>query len=178
MEGRDKMNNFLSSINKTGIILDKIARFISQTAVAVMVVTVIMQVFMRYFLRNPLIWADELSRYALVFMTFIGASVALRSNNLAAMELITSKITGITKKVLSLVSNLLAVLLLGFLFYYSISLMMENSVRTQLSPAMQVPMVIIYFSLPLGIGLTLVQAIFKFITDAAGVLSFEKGRDL
>lgn len=172
------MNSLLRSIDKTGNFLGKIASLFSQVTVVVMVITVLMQVFMRYFLKNPLIWADELSRYALVFMTFIGTSVALRSNDLAKVELITDKLTGITKKVISSISNGLIVLLLGFLFYFSISLLMQNSVQTQFSPAMQLPMAVIYFSLPLGIGLTLLQAIFKLITDVAIDFEKQKGSDI
>lgn len=45
---------------------------------AVMVGTVILQVFYRFALGNPLSWSEELARYAFVWITFLGAAVAYR----------------------------------------------------------------------------------------------------
>ncbi|MFZ7133264.1 MAG: TRAP transporter small permease [Eubacteriales bacterium] len=148
--------------------LDKIARVLSQTAVGIMVVTVLAQVFMRYFLKNPLVWGDELAKYSLVFMTFIGAAVALRDKQLAAMELITEKLPEKIKKMFVILVYIMEIVLLGFLFYYSINLLMEDSVKAQLSPALQVPMTWIYFSMPLGVGLMLIQAVLLIIDEIKG----------
>jgi TRAP-type C4-dicarboxylate transport system permease small subunit len=44
----------------------------------VVVGTVILQVFCRFVLGNPLSWSEELARYAFVWVTFLGAAVAYR----------------------------------------------------------------------------------------------------
>lgn len=44
----------------------------------VMVSTILLQVFCRFVLGNPLSWSEELARYAFVWITFLGAAVAFR----------------------------------------------------------------------------------------------------
>ena len=45
-----------------------------------MTATVILQVFSRYILNHSLFWSEELARYLLVWLTFIGATVAYHRN--------------------------------------------------------------------------------------------------
>lgn len=162
------MENKTGFGDQLGSILNRIARALSQLTVAVMVITVLAQVFMRYFIKSPLVWGDELAKYSLVFMTFIGASVALRDKQLAAMELLTEKFPGPTKRIVAIGVYIIELALLGFLFYYSIILMMEGSVQAQLSPALQIPMMWVYISLPLGLGLMIIQAIVLMINYIKG----------
>lgn len=145
--------------------LDKAARLFAQLSVFVMVIVVLMGVFMRYFIKNPLVWSDELAKYALVYMTFIGASVALKDKNLAAMDLVVTKLPERTKLIVQIIGYILEVALLAFLFYYSIDLLFQNSVRNQISPGLQIPMSWVYFSMPLGFGITLLQAIFLLVDE-------------
>lgn len=163
-----------SNIN-LGIILDKITRILSQATVAVMVLTVLAQVFMRYFLKNPLVWGDELAKYSLVYMTFIGAAVALGNKQLAAMELLTEKLSKGGKKATLILVYILEIVLLIFIFYYSIMLMLEGSVQAQLSPALQVPMAWIYLSIPLGVGLMIIQSILLLVGEIKGLNDAEGG---
>lgn len=153
---------------KVGDGLDKISKSLAQLSVFVMVIVVILGVFMRYFMKSPLIWSDELAKYALVYMTFIGAPVALRSKGLAAMELVIEKLPQNLRKVAQIIVYILEILLIGFLFYYSIDLLFQDSVKNQISPGLQIPMTWVYFSLPFGIGLMLLQSIFLLIDDLKG----------
>jgi hypothetical protein len=46
-----------------------------------MTVVVAVQVFFRYVLNQSLFWSEELARYLLVWLSFLGASVAYRDNH-------------------------------------------------------------------------------------------------
>jgi TRAP-type C4-dicarboxylate transport system permease small subunit len=43
----------------------------------IMFITVCLQVFFRYVLEEPLSWSEELARYAFVWVSFLGAAMAL-----------------------------------------------------------------------------------------------------
>ncbi len=160
------MNYSISEVgNLIGKVLDRFSRLLSKGTVLVMVITVLLQVFMRYFLKNPLVWGDELSKYSLVFMTFIGASVALRERQLAIMELVIEKLPNKIKKYVKIFTYLVSFVLLVFLFYYSVVLLNDSSVEAQLSPALQVPMKWIYFSMPLGLGMMIIQQLLLIISE-------------
>lgn len=148
--------------------LDKIARWLVQITVAVMTVTVTMQVIWRYFLKNPLMWAEELARYGLVWMTFIGAAVALRSGELACVDLLITKLPKQWKKAVTYIVIVLNTILLAFLLYFSIEMIGLPSVTNQVSPALRIPMNLVYLGVPLGMGLVLLQSLLLLLNTVTG----------
>lgn len=68
-------------------------RLIAALAAAMMgtvVVIMSVQVFQRYFLNDPLIWAEEVCRYLLIWITFLSAGVAYQRGDIAAVKMLTS----------------------------------------------------------------------------------------
>ncbi|MFZ5754493.1 MAG: TRAP transporter small permease [Bacillota bacterium] len=158
------MNVFVTA----GKVLDWFSRFMTILSVGIMSVIVTAQVFFRYFLKNPIFWAEELARYALVWMTFIGAAVALRQGMLANMDLIVGKLPAKMRRGVFTIVSLLNIVLLGFLFYYSIKLVGEPSVLSQKSPAMGIPMSYVYLGMPIGLFLLILQSLIGLFNDLAG----------
>jgi TRAP-type C4-dicarboxylate transport system permease small subunit len=153
----------LGALTTLGKLIDKIGRWLIQLVVAVMVTSVTMQVVYRYFLKNPLIWAEELARYCLVWMTFIGAAVALRSGELACVDLFINKLPMQWRKAAAYIVKGINTFLLAFLLYYSIQMIRLPGVTNQLSPALRIPMHFVYLGVPLGIGLMLFQSILQLL---------------
>ncbi len=59
---------------------DAVARVVElalAALLAVMTALVVLQVFFRYVLNNPLAWPEEAARLAMIWLAFLGASVAL-----------------------------------------------------------------------------------------------------
>ena len=151
-----------------GMFCEKLATWLTIASVAVMALAVFAQVIMRYFFQSPLIWGDELAKYALAFMTFIGASVALRKGELACMDLLVDKFPAPTKRIIMMVVMLLNIALIVFLLVCAINLLGQRSVRTQSSPAMGVPMQYVYACLPIGLGLMSIQGVLCLIEMILG----------
>lgn len=148
--------------------LDKLARRIVQLTVAIMTIAIAAQVVWRYFLQHPIIWAEELARYALVWMTFIGAGVALRSKELVFVDLLINKLPRKLQKITSILVNVANIILLGFLLYYGVLLISLPSVTAQKSPAMQITMNYVYLGVPLGLGIMFFQAIVQLVKNLGG----------
>jgi TRAP-type C4-dicarboxylate transport system permease small subunit len=51
--------------------------YVLAVLISVMFITVCLQVFFCYFLEQPLSWSEELARYAFVWVSFLGAAMAL-----------------------------------------------------------------------------------------------------
>jgi TRAP-type C4-dicarboxylate transport system permease small subunit len=57
----------------------RVERAVAGAMLAVIVVGIFAQVVSRYFLGRPLVWVEELSTYAFIWGTFLGASAGLKS---------------------------------------------------------------------------------------------------
>jgi TRAP-type C4-dicarboxylate transport system permease small subunit len=154
------MSPFVDRLGKT---LDALARRLTQLCVGVMAVVVTLQVIWRYFLGDPIVWAEELARYALVWMTFIGAAVALRAGQLACMDLVVTSLPKTAQKWVTTLVTLSNCALLGFLFYCSIQLANLPSVVSQKSPALRITMTYVYLAMPLGLGLMFLQSLLQLV---------------
>lgn len=152
----------------TGLLCEKLATWLTIISVGVMALAVLAQVIMRYFFQNPLVWGDELAKYALAYMTFIGASVALRKGELACMDLLVDKFPASWKKIIAVVVMLLNMALIVFLLVCAVNLVGQRSVLTQSSPAMGVPMQYVYACMPVGLFLMAVQAALCLIDLISG----------
>lgn len=64
-----------------------------------------------------IVWTEELSRWLLVWMTFIGGSIVLKERGHVQLEFLISLCSKRIKKILTLVSDLLV---LGFLFFFTV----------------------------------------------------------
>ncbi|MDK2801309.1 MAG: hypothetical protein PWQ70_2928 [Clostridiales bacterium] len=166
--------NDLSKFNFS-VAVDRFATILSQMTIVIMVLTVLCQVFMRYFLRDPLVWGDELAKYSLAYMTFIGAAVALRNQQLASMDMLVSKLSNKSKKIIFILVYALEICLLIFLLYYSTTLISQDFVKEQLSPALQVPMGWVYFCMPLGLSVMLIQVIMLLWQEIIEIKSMNGG---
>jgi len=63
----------------------RIGRGIAIVAIALMVVAILIQVFFRYALDNPLPWPDEAARFAMLWMTGLIAPLAYRRGGFVAI---------------------------------------------------------------------------------------------
>lgn len=152
----------------TGKYIDFATKTLTQLCVATMTVIVTLQVIFRYFVGNPIFWAEELARYSLVWMTFLGAAVGLKAGLLASMDLLVTQIPPSLRKWSQALVIVLNISLLGFLFYYSIQLVGLPSLINQKSPAMGLPMSYVYMAMPLGLALMLLQSFVQLAEALAG----------
>ena len=115
------------------------------------------EVVCRYLISASLTWSEELARYSLVWITFLGAGMAFKRGahmGLAAMVKTFSPKSQVVVKLLTLFVTI------GFLIIVTlkgIELAFFN--LDQHSPAMGLPMGIIYFAIPTGCLIMLVHVV-------------------
>ncbi len=89
-----------------------IGRWIGAFAVAMMVVAILIQVFYRYVLGNPLAWPDEAARFAMLWMTGLMAPTAFRRGGFVALDVVTNYLGGTVLRVLGLILLILSLVVL------------------------------------------------------------------
>jgi TRAP-type C4-dicarboxylate transport system permease small subunit len=135
-----------------------------EDALSVLIICVISfavfaQVLSRFVLKTPLSWTEELSRFALIWLTFIAASVALREGGHFVVDLVSRylppKLINHYHKLILLV-NLVFVMVLFFA-----GLQIVPVAHMQESAALNVHMSYVYLSIPCGAALMIIDILFK-----------------
>lgn len=71
--------------------LDRAVDFLLAALLLVMATVVFLQVVFRYVLNSPLAWPEEVARMTIVWLSFIGAYVAMREKKHVAFDLLTQR---------------------------------------------------------------------------------------
>jgi TRAP-type transport system small permease protein len=129
----------------------------------IMVIVVFLQVLFRFVLDQPLAWTEELSRYLLVWITFLGAGYAVSVKAHPSIELLFEKANQAVRKVLLALSTVLVV----FFFYQIIvnSFVFIERSMMQTSPALQLPMGMVYMVIPIASILFIINLLYITISE-------------
>ncbi len=133
------------------------------------------QVFFRFVIVHSLPWSEEFSRYALVWASFLGASVALKRGLHIGVEAFVAKLSKEKKRWIYLIT--LTFIILFLLVVIIKGFQMASFNMRQLSPAMRIPMGFPYLAVPVGsllMVLHLVNELFLGWTQKKGLLGMEK----
>ena len=116
--------------------------------VGVIVSSVFLQVFCRYVLQAPLSWTEELARSCLIWLTFVGSSLAIRAKGHFALEILVSRLSGKMRVLWNLVLLVIMAVFLGVMVYTGVSMLPLLSL--QVSASLEIPMSYIYLAIPIG----------------------------
>ena len=129
-----------------------------------MVLITFMQVVLRWF-DAATVWAEELSRYIMLYQVWIGASYAVREDAHIRITALIGKLTGNKRRVSETVVLALWLIFALWLTVEGVMLVKEIAVMGQVSSAMRIPMPIPYASVPIGGALMSVRLVQKLIQN-------------
>jgi TRAP-type C4-dicarboxylate transport system permease small subunit len=144
------MSHFAHQLNRIGNLLEKSLSAFVGVAIAGFAATVIVEVFFRYFLGFSLYWSNELATFLFVYLVFFGGSVALKRGELINVAFLKERLPlkwekGVT---LFMFFVMMAFALMASTFC---TVLIQTSIKTKtVSPAMLIPMALIYLPIFLG----------------------------
>ena len=123
--------------------------------VAILAFSVSLQVFVRYVLQKPLfLWTEELARFTLVWMVFLGIGVGVKNDAHFAMDVLPPLLGKRWGALLRLFNDLSMGLILVLLVLAGLRFSYFG--RFQNSPNMEILMAWVFASIPIGGTLALV----------------------
>ncbi|WP_299980715.1 TRAP transporter small permease [Desulfobacula sp.] len=122
-----------------------------------MTIVVAVQVFFRYVLNHSLFWSEELARFLLVWLTFLGASSAYYRKVNPGVDFLYAKLTPLLKKISSISTHLASMSLFIVMIIYGYQF--AWFVRLQISPALQIPKWIILSIIPISGVILMIHAV-------------------
>jgi TRAP-type C4-dicarboxylate transport system permease small subunit len=153
-------------------ILDSLAALLMGAIVVIMVV----QVFARYVLNDSLIWAEELCRYLLIWITFLFIGIAYQRGEFIAVDVVPNMLTPRWRFVLKLVVTVPVIVFLWLMVTNGYTHATRFS--AQVIPAIdflwssltgervKVPIVWVYISVPIGSALLILHIAISLFIDA------------
>jgi TRAP-type C4-dicarboxylate transport system permease small subunit len=129
-------------------------------------------VFCRYVLNSSLSWADELSRFIFIWVSFLGAVLAYGYNEHIGLDFVVDRIPSPTiKRFIRLAADFFILLVIVILLRYG--LIVANS-ATNLSPALYIPMKWVYIIAPVSAFMMLIINICKIYEHLALLLGWKR----
>lgn len=140
------------------------SRFIVMILVSITFSSILLQVVFRYLFNSPLSWSEELARYCMIGITFIGVSVAYSEGRLANVDLLVNAVPRSIQKVMVLISNLLVFVVTVSILKWSINLLLLPGTIHQTSAGIGMPMWVVYACGPIGMFTFAIQILIRLIS--------------
>ena len=144
------MEKFISGFRK----IQKFNRVILALALLIMIAVVFLQTFCRFVIFQSLTWSEELSRYLFVVVIVLGVNLATTDHLFVRIEIIDNYLGKTGKFLLDIIRKFVAIYVSAIFIYSGYELVKVGSY--QISPAMSVPMSLLYATIFLGFVLNLI----------------------
>ena len=147
----------MGAISKLSKSLETVSEHVMYLLVTVMVITTFAQVFFRYVVFYSIPWSEELARYALVWLSTIGASYGIKRNIHVAVDAVVEALPPELRSLVTKINYLLIAVFGLVLVVYGLRISQVN--MGQLSPSLHVPIGLIYAAMPVGGLLIIIHAL-------------------
>ncbi len=122
-----------------------------------MVVITALGVFFRYVLNAPLHWTEEADRYVFIWLTFIGASITMRYKAHIAVDVLVRYLPTRVRVWTTLAAQVAALVFLAIVGWASLPVI-EVTMESR-ATATDIPMGLVYLSVPVGCTLIAVETL-------------------
>lgn len=127
-----------------------------------MVLSIGAQVFMRKFLNSSLAWSEELARYCFIWLVFMGISYAAKHRKHIKVSILPEKIF---RHVFPFISTGVFLVFAIIVIIYGGKITDKLFISSQVTPALTIPMGLIYLAAPVGMILTVIRLIQNLYSD-------------
>jgi TRAP-type C4-dicarboxylate transport system permease small subunit len=132
-------------------ILDRSLELLVMVVVAVLVVDVSWQVFTRFILKNPSTWTEELAVFLLIWVSLLGAAVALNRGAHLGIDYFVSKLSERKRLYTEIFAFLcIAAFSLCVMIIGGITLVISTLKLGQVSPALGIKIGYVYLAVPIS----------------------------
>jgi TRAP-type C4-dicarboxylate transport system permease small subunit len=126
-------------------------RWLLIVLLAAMVVIVFANVVMRYLLGTSVIWSEEVARHLMIWMTFVGSGLALRTGAQLGIDTLQNALPPGAARALRIELVIGMLLLFVLLAWYGVDYALRT--RFQTSAALGISMMYVYIGMPVGCAL-------------------------
>jgi C4-dicarboxylate transporter, DctQ subunit len=125
-------------------------------------------VILRYFFSKGLVWAEESVRYLIIWMVFIGSSVAARKSTHINVDVLLNLVPERPRRHLVTCLRVFAALFSAALCMWGLRLVLLIKASGQITPGLQMPTYWAYLAVPVGAALMTLRFLQAALEHARG----------
>lgn len=151
------MNKISYLINKINKIMNKCVDLATILLIATLILVVTAQIVWRYFLKDPLLWTDEFSRYTFIWLSYLSAAIVFREHNHISIDILYVALPSRAQKIIDKIN---CFLYLGFfIFVLGVAMKIIPIVMKQITPTLGLQMGYVYLAFPVSAIIMLINLI-------------------
>lgn len=128
--------------------LEKSLMFLLLTGMCLLI---FVQIIFRYVVNLPLAWTEEIARYFFIWLIYLGSSYAVKKRRHLKVDAVLLLFKARGRCITLVISNLFFLLFCIAMAYYGTDIVyIMQFVRVQESPAVGIPMSLVYAAVPIG----------------------------
>jgi TRAP-type C4-dicarboxylate transport system permease small subunit len=137
---------------------ENLEKSICMVLLSTMTIIITMQLILRW-TGQPLDWTEEIARYCFVWLVYIACSYGVKKRAHIRVDAVMLLFSGKGKFIIRVISNVLFFVFAAVISYEGIILLSKLGHFGQVSPAVQIPMIIPYASYSVGFIMVMVRLI-------------------
>ena len=157
---------------------DRLIRIISiiiGVLLALMVIIVFSNVVARYFLNASLAWSEEISRFMLIWLVFLGSVLAYIKNEHLGLDILIIYLPNKISRLVLVLANLLVIVAIGIILRGGWNMTTYTFGSGWTSPALSIPYGFVYVVVPVSGFLLLLQSFLKLGENVSLAIKTLKG---
>lgn len=155
-------------MKKLGQILNRLEESILVILLVVMLGVIFTATVGRFTKIITIKWAEELARYCMIWIVFIGIIIGARKGEHFA---VTALDMFLPKKAMNVIKIIATLFVDGFCFfaaYYGVKILSSQIKGGQVTPSLQIPMWIVYSIIPFGLAMMAIRYTIRTYKDITG----------
>jgi len=146
-----------------GLFIDKSLNYVVSFILLFLSVVVSANVFCRFVLSFSLTWGDETAQILLVWLTFLGAALAMRTESHYAFDYLVKSLPRKAGEVMGIFSRIVVITSLFVLLYWSTEV--TSCIRIWTMPATGISRSFVYAACPVGCIFMIYYSVFNLVRE-------------
>jgi len=142
-------------------------RYLLLPLYALIVIVIFVEVFRRFAISYSSIWAEEIARYAFIYVSWIGASAAIRERAHIRIDVILPLVSERTRAVLMIVGDLITLALAVIAFWWSLESVLVSVKFGSVTHGLRISLAWFLAAVPIGFAMMFVRLIQSIVRDVA-----------
>ena len=156
-------NTFIKKLDENG------ERWLLLPLYALIVITIFVEVFRRFAMSYSSIWAEEIARYAFIYVSWIGASAAIKERAHIRIDVILPFVNERTRGVLMIIGDLVTLQLAVVAFWWSLETVLTSIKFGSVTHGLRLSQAWFLAAVPIGFAMMFFRLIQSIIRDVGDV---------